>query len=144
MIRKLTKILVPIIIVASLLNSCSFLKEVTTFGKCEFRVTTLENPELAGIDISTINGFGDIGFPDMGIITASILRWVLPLDFTLNIEAKNPNPATAALNKLEYLAFIDDVEIAKGTLNQRIEIPANGGIEIIPLRFSIDLIEILK
>ncbi|MFC2112346.1 hypothetical protein ACFLTA_03685 [Bacteroidota bacterium] len=144
MIRKLRKNIVPIVLMASLLNSCSFLKEVTTLGKCEFRVTTLEDPRLAGVDISNINSFGDIPFTDMGIITASILKGLLPLDFTLNVEAKNPNPAMAALNKLEYIAFIDDVEIAAGILDKRIEIPANGGVAIIPLRLNTDLIDIMK
>ncbi len=144
MIRMLTKIIVPITMLVFLLHSCSFLKEITTLGKCEFRVTTLENPELAGVDISNIHGFSDINFVDMGIITASVMQGVLPLDFTLNLETKNPNPATAALNKLEYIAYIDDVQIASGTLNQRIEIPANGGVKTIPLRLHTDLIEILK
>lgn len=144
MIRMLTKIIVPITMLVFLLHSCSFLKEITTLGKCEFRVTTLENPELAGVDISNIHGFSDINFVNMGIITASVMQGVLPLDFTLNLETKNPNPATAALNKLEYIAYIDDVQIASGTLNQRIEIPANGGVKTIPLRLHTDLIEILK
>ena len=127
-----------------LLGSCSLLKEIATLGKCEFRVTTLENPELAGIDVSQVNSFGDINFTDMGIITASIVRGVLHLEFTLNIEARNPNPAMAAMNKLEYMAFIDDVQIASGALNQRVEIPPNGGIATIPMRLSTDVIDILK
>ena len=95
-----------------MLSSCSFLKEIATLGKCEFRVTTLENPTLAGIDVSDISSLGDFGFADMGILTASIMKGILPLDFTLNIEARNPNPATAAMNRLEYIALIDDVQIA--------------------------------
>ena len=127
-----------------MLSSCSFLKEIATLEKCEFRVTTLENPTLAGVDVSDINSFGDFGFADMGILTASIMKGVLPLDFTLNIEARNPNPATAAMNRLEYIALIDDVQIASGALDKRIEIPSSGGIATIPLRLTTDLIEILK
>ncbi len=144
MIQNLIKTGLMSLLIGAMVGSCSFLKEVTTLGKCEFRTTTLENPELVGVDVSRINSFSDIGFADMGIITASIMKGVLPLSFTLNIEAKNPNPATAALNKLEYIAFIDDVQIASGELNQRVQIPANGGIATIPLRLNTDLIEILK
>lgn len=144
MIRNIIKVLPVLILVSSLLNSCSFLKEISTLGKCEFRMTTLEYPDLVGVDISQIHNFSDLNFIDMGIISASILKGELPLSFTLNVEARNPNPATAALNSLEYIAFIDDVEVASGEMNQRIEIPANGGIAIIPLRLQTDLIEILK
>ena len=48
------------------------------------------------------------------------------------------------MNRLEYITLIDDVEIATGTLNRRIEIPANGGVSIIPLQLGTDLLEILQ
>jgi LEA14-like dessication related protein len=138
-------IFIPMILLAAISeNSCNFLKEISTLGKCEFRVTTLEDPEIAGVDISNIRSFTDLNFVDMGIISSSFLIGDLPLSFTLNVEVRNPNPAMAALNGLEYLAFIDDVEVARGQLDRRIEIPANGGITTIPLRLSTDLIDILK
>jgi LEA14-like dessication related protein len=125
-------------------KSCNILKEITTLGKCEFRMTTLEDPEIAGVDVSQIRSMSDINFVDMGIISASILRGDLPLSFTLNVEVRNPNPAMAALNRLEYMAFIDDVQVAEGSLDKRIEIPSNGGISTIPLHLRTDLIDILK
>ncbi len=133
-----------VFILFSLLSSCSFLKDMATLGKCEFRMTTLQDPELAGVDISRIHNFSDLNFVDIGIISASIMKGEMPLSFTLNVEARNPNPASATLSKLEYIAFIDDVEVASGALNKRIEIPANGGVASIPLRLQTDLIEILK
>jgi LEA14-like dessication related protein len=144
MVRNLSKIIILATILIPTLHSCSFLKEVTAFGKCEFRTTTLEDPELAGVDVSRIQSFGDIGITDMAAITTAIMRGYLPLSFTLNLEARNPNPATAAMNRLEYLAFIDDVQVASGSLNDRIEIPANGGVTTIPLQLQTDLIEVLS
>ena len=107
-------------------------------------MTTLDDPEIAGVDVSQIRSFTDLSFVDMGIISASFLKGDLPLSFTLNVEVRNPNPATAALNGLEYLAFIDDVEVASGQLDRRVEIPANGGVTSIPLRLNTDLIDIMK
>lgn len=127
-----------------MMSSCSFLKEMTALKKCEFRVTTLENPELAGVDVSHVYSFSDISIADMGIISVSIMKGKLPLNFTLNIEARNPNPVMAALNRIEYIAFIDDAQVASGEMEQRIEIPANGGLTTIPLNLNTDLIEILK
>ncbi|MCK5463033.1 MAG: hypothetical protein KAI95_08445 [Bacteroidales bacterium] len=147
MIKNISRvsIIIPMILLAAISeNSCNFLKEISTLGKCEFRVTTLEDPEIAGVDVSQIRSFTDLSFVDMGIISASMLKGDLPLSFTLNVEARNPNPAMAALNSLEYLAFIDDVEVARGNLDRRIEIPANGGVTTIPLRLNTDLIDILK
>jgi LEA14-like dessication related protein len=147
MIKNISRlsVFIPMILLAAIsMNSCNFLKEITTLGKCEFRMTTLENPEIAGVDVSKIRSFTDLNFVDMGIISSSFLKGDLPLSFTLNVEVRNPNPAMAALNSLEYLAFIDDVEVARGNLDRRIEIPANGGVTSIPLRLNTDLIDILK
>lgn len=144
MTGKILKTVTVLLFVSFTFNSCSFLKEMAALGKCEFRLTTLENPELAGIDVSQVRSYSDIGLTDLAILTSSIIRGELPLSFTLNVESRNPNPATAALNKLEYLAFIDDVQVASGALTRRIEIPANGGITNIPLYLETDLIDILE
>jgi len=147
MIKKILRnyIIIPMIILAAISqNSCNFLKEMSTLGKCEFRLTTLVDPEIAGVDVSQIRSFTDMSLVDMGIISASFLKGTLPLSFTLNVEVRNPNPAMAALNRLEYLAFIDDVEVASGQLDRRIEIPANGVVTTIPLRLNTDLINIMK
>ncbi len=143
MMQRRTKSFFLLLLIPCILSSCSFLKEMATLGKCEFRMTTLEDPELAGIDIDRVRSFSDLGLTDMGIITASIVKGELPLAFTLNIEARNPNPATAAMNKLEYMAFIDDVQVASGAMDRRVEIPPGGGIATIPLRLNTDLIDIL-
>jgi LEA14-like dessication related protein len=147
MIKNISRlsIFIPVIFLAAIAeNSCNFLKEIAALGKCEFRVATLEDPEIAGVDVSQIRSFNDLNLVEMGIISASILKGDLPLSFTLNVEVRNPNPAMAAMNRLEYLAFIDDVEVARGQLDRRIEIPANGGVSIVPLRLGTDLIDILK
>lgn len=143
MMQRRTKSFFLMLLIPCILSSCSFLKEMAALGKCEFRMTTLEDPELAGIDIDRVRSFSDLGLTDMGIITASIVKGELPLAFTLNIEARNPNPATAAMNKLEYMAFIDDVQVASGAMDRRVEIPPGGGIATIPLRLNTDLIDIL-
>jgi LEA14-like dessication related protein len=147
MIKNISRIyiILPMIMLAAISqNSCNFLKEISTLGKCEFRLATLEDPEMAGVDVSQIRSFTDLSLVDMGMISASFLKGALPLSYTLNVEVRNPNPAMAALNGLEYLAFIDDVEVASGQLDRRIEIPANGGVTTIPLRLSTDLMDIMK
>ena len=135
---------VYVLVLFTFIQCCSFLKEISTLGKCEFRMGTLEQPFIAGIDVSKIHNFTDLTLMDVGIVGASVMRGELPLSFTLNVEARNPNPATAALNRLEYMVYIDDVEVAKGSLDQRVEIAANGGIVNIPLRLSTDLVRILN
>jgi hypothetical protein len=125
-------------------QSCDVLKEVVSFSKCEFRVTTLEKPRLAGIDISSKNKLSDFRLTDAAKLTQAFLAGRLPLTFTLNVEAKNPNPTTAAISRLDWIAYIDDVKVVEGTTDKRIVIPANNGVKEIPLYISTDLRDLLS
>jgi len=67
-----------------------------------------------------------------------------PLNFTLNVEVKNPNPGTAGLTKLDWILFIDDIQMVSGVNEQRVQIPGNGGTGTIPLTIGVNLKEVLK
>jgi len=126
------------------LCSCSYLKELSALKECEFRMGTLENPVLAGVDLSKIVSVKDYSIEQTGKITKSILQGTLPLSFILNVEAKNPNQKNASLNRLEYQAFIDNTRIAAGSVDEHIVIPAGGGIATIPLKVETDILDLLK
>ena len=139
--RKFTWI--ALILTIPILSGCKSLKEIKTFAKCDFRMVSLTNPKIAGVGITGKNSFKDLNFLDGAKLTKSLLSGRLPLNFTLNVEAKNPNPTTAAMNSMEWIAFIDGVEIARGNNQQRVEIPSNGGKSTIPLNISTDLKSLL-
>jgi len=124
--------------------SCTYLKELTTLKDCEFRMRTLENPVLAGVDISGIFNLKDFSIEQTGKITKSILLGTLPLSFILNVEVKNPNQKNASLNRLEYLAFIDTVQIASGAMEEHVVIPSGGGIATIPVKVETDILDLVK
>lgn len=124
--------------------SCRTLKELRTLSNCEFRLSAIENPSLAGVSIFDKRRFSDLNLRDAGKIITSLTKGELPLIFTLNVEVKNPNPKLAALNQLEWIAFIDDIEIFSGTMAERVEIPPYNGISPIPLNIKTDLMEVLS
>ena len=124
--------------------SCTYLKELTTLKDCEFRMGTLDNPVLAGVDISGIFNLKDFSIEQTGKITKSILLGTLPLSFILNVEVKNPNQKNASLNRLEYLAFIDTVKIASGAMEEHVVIPSGGGIATIPVKVETDILDLVK
>jgi LEA14-like dessication related protein len=126
------------------LYSCSYLKELSALKDCEFRVGTMENPILAGVDISKIVTTKDYSIDQTAKITRSILQGTLPLSFILNVEVKNPNQKAASLNRLEYLTYIDDVQIASGAMEEHVVIPPDGGIANIPLKVETDVLDLLK
>jgi hypothetical protein len=125
-----------------ILSSCEVAKQVQQMGmlaKCEFRLTTVENYNLAGVNIQHIQKLNDLNFIDAARISAAMTGKELPLTFTLNVEARNPNATVASMQRVDWILLIDDIEMASGTNNQQIIIPANQGSVLIPLQISTDL-----
>ena len=76
---------------------------------------------------------------DIGKLTYAFSESKFLLKFNLDIEVKNPNPVVAAMNKLDWILFIDDIEIAAGISEDRIEVKPNNGLAIYPIAISSNL-----
>ena len=140
---KQIKIILVLLILTFVVGCCQY-KELKTFTKCEFKLDRVENLKLAGVDIQNVKKLTDLHFLKAGKITSATLQGKLPLEFTVFIKAKNPNSKNAAINKLEWIAFIDDVELLNGVMEKRIEISADGGTADIPLEVRTDLKEVFS
>ena len=138
--RKLLILTLVIILVPG----CALLTELTALTKCEFSFHSAQDPSVCGVDVSTKRSFSDFRFVDGQIIAANILKATLPFTITANVEVKNPGTMTAAVNAIEWIAFIDDVQVAQGVVNERIEVAPSGGRSIIPVIIRTDLFDYLE
>jgi hypothetical protein len=75
----------------------------------------------------------------------------LPVSFTLNIEAKNPNDGTggyaktdATVNSMPWRLLIDDKETITGNISSPVTVPGTGELALIPIQIDIDLIQVIK
>ncbi len=140
---RTSKILLSIsfIILASL-TSCDVLQQVSkmsNLAKCEFRLESVQHLRLAGINVQNVKGMSDLNLFDAGKLAAAVASQKLLLDFTLNIEAKNPNSAEAGMSHIEWILLIDDAEMTRGVFDKPVTIPANNGSAIIPVQMQFDL-----
>lgn len=131
-----------LIIVISI-SSCAILSEFTALTKCEFRFQSAEKPTISGIDVMTKKSITDFSFMDGQMVVANILRGTLPFAITANVEVKNPGVTTAAVNEIEWIAFIDDIRISDGVIASRVEI-LPGATSAVPIRIQTDLFEYLE
>jgi LEA14-like dessication related protein len=138
------KALIINIIIVIILTSCSAIKELISFSRCEFRIKNIDRIRLAGVNIEGKSSINDFKITDLAMFTQHTLRGTLPLDMVLNIEARNPNQQSAAINRVEWIAYIDDQEMMTGYVDERIVIPAKNGTGIIPLQIRFDMTKILK
>lgn len=119
-------------------------QRATNLGKCDFRVLSAENINLAGINIQNSSSIKNLNLMDAANIMAAMGRSTFPLSLQLNFEARNPNNTAAGLNKMEWILFIDDIQMTSGTVDKAFTIPPNNGIAIIPIQVDMDLKPVLK
>ena len=135
------------VFIAIVLMSCSVMRqasELQTFTKCEFRLKTVEDIRLADVDVQKISKMSELSISDFIKLTISIATGDFSLNFILNVEVKNPNTSKAALNKLDWILYIDDIEMTHGLLEQRTEIAPDGGISAMPLKIGVNLYDVLS
>lgn len=108
--------------------------------KCEYNYKSISNLTLSGMNLS--NGINVTSIPKVvGILNGSTSS--IPLDFTLNLDVKNPNATAAALSGLQYIISIDDVQFTTGRVNQSLNI-AGGASQTLPINIGVDLATLMQ
>jgi hypothetical protein len=118
-------------------------QQVTNLASCDFRIQSVENVNLSGVELQNINSVSDLNISDVALILAGFASPTFPLSLQLNIEGRNPNSKDAGLNRLEWILFIDDIQMTSGILDKPVTIPASGAA-IIPVAVGLDLKQVLS
>ena len=100
-------------------------EEGQNFKNCEFKLQSIEQATLGGVDVTNIRSAADLSTGDKARILAAYATGSLPLNMRVNLQVTNPNAELAALNALDYKILVDGNEIATGATTERIEVPAN-------------------
>ncbi|MDX2301332.1 MAG: hypothetical protein NW226_00975 [Microscillaceae bacterium] len=122
-----------------MLNSCQTIRELKAFAKSEFRIKEINTLNLGEIDLLRINSFSDLNLSDAAKLGLAFKSGALPLNITFNIEVRNPNDQLAAMEKLDWILEVDQTDFVNGTTNERVEVPANGGLANFPISTSFDV-----
>ncbi len=127
-----------------LTGSCRTVRELKALAKCEFRIGSVKGVTLAGIDVQNIRSYQDLNFGQVTRVTTAYMGGNLPLQAVLNVQVRNPNEQVAALNRLEWIALFDNLELVRGNVDSRVVIPPNGGVSTLPIRMSCNVRDVLK
>lgn len=128
------------------LSQCGISEQVQqakAFKDADIRLASIDQATVAGVDVAKIRQPSDLSTLDRARIAAAYASGNLPLRMRVNLEIRNPNDETAALNELDYIALIDGKQVATGRTTERIEVAPNGGVAIAPLTLESNLREAL-
>ena len=131
---------------AVLLTACDVLKQVEgmqMLSKCEFRINTISDIQLAGVNVSNIRKIADVNPLDALLITNAWMNDQLTLKFNLNLQVKNPNSQPASMNRMDWILFIDDKQMLDGAVNERF-VTGAGETGNLPVMINFNLAEVLK
>lgn len=141
-----------IILLVSLTGfSCSVYETFVNIARLKFKLGETNNFLLCGVKISDKSKLSDFKAMELLQISSSFAKGSLPVSFTLNIEAKNPNTGNggyrrtnASINSFPWRLLIDDKETISGNISSPVSVPGTGETEIFPLQINMDLIPFFK
>lgn len=124
------------------LSGCATLQQLAALRNVEFSLDRLSNVELAGIDLSRVRSFSDLGYADVARLTLAVTRNELPLDFQLHLLAENPadNTTTARLVQMDWTLLLQDRETLSGVFEGDVRLPPGQPTDL-PIAMSLDLLE---
>lgn len=131
---KLALLAVPV-----LFSQCGVNRQVQqakTLSKSQYAVQSADSISIAGYDIQEfkdIRKLDDVNPLKYPRVAAGLLRKDVPFKASINLEITNPTNDIAAINQFDYRLLLAGNELATGVVQQRIEVPANGGKVIVPI-----------
>ena len=126
-----------------------FLLVIGEFGCSAYE--TIVNLELAGIPLKNKLSINDFSTLETMKLSTAFVRNTLPLTFTINVDAKNPNDGTggyprtnATIVSFPWRLFLDDKQTVTGNIGSEVAVPGSGETTKIPLKVTIDLVQFFK
>lgn len=138
--RKTLALLV--LAVLPLVGSCATLQQFAALSQVDFALAGVENIELAGVDITGVRSYEDLGLADAARITAAAALGQLPLSMDLVLRGENPrsNSTSARLTQLDWTLYLRDTETIAGVMEREVLFEPGEPTDF-PLGVELDLYE---
>ena len=130
------KKIIALFSLALIMFSCDVAKTLAgaySLTQCKYDFNSISHLSLGGVSFDSNNLVSSAL-----AVTTLFTKSTLPLNFTLNLDVKNPGTQAALLNGLQYILEIDGIQMSTGALDNRLQV-APGGTGVLPLNLSFDL-----
>lgn len=133
---------VALLAAALTVGGCATIAGLVALRLVEFAIDRAIGGRLAGVDLSRVRSFSDLGPLDVTRLGAAVARGEVPLEFTTVVAATNPsdNPSPAQLVRLDWTLFLEDRETVSGVFNDARTIQPGQTVDL-PIQIRLDLVE---
>jgi hypothetical protein len=132
-------------------TGCSAYETIINLSRLKFKIDSIDNVELAGIPLKNKLSINDFSTLETLKLSTAFVRNALPLTFTINVDAKNPNDGTggysrtnATIVSFPWKLFLDDKQTVAGDISSEVNVPGTGETTKIPLKVTLDLVQFFK
>lgn len=129
-----------VVICCFFLSGCQTLQGLKALTDVKFAIDRVSDIQLAGVNLTGISSYEDVGALDALNLGRAVLAKDLPLDFNLHLEAENPaeNQVTARLVKMDWTLLLDDRETISGVFDQTVALePGNPTNLALPIHLDL-------
>jgi hypothetical protein len=131
--------------------SCSVYQTIVNLSRLQFKLGDVNGFSLNGVSLSNKSKLSDFNAIELLKISQAVANGTLPVSFTLNVQAKNPNDGTggysntnATIRDFPWRLLINDKETISGGLGNPVTVPGTGEISNIPLTMNLDLVKFFQ
>ncbi len=142
------KIIVSLLLTALIFGGCGMYKSIMNLSKLKFKLDSVNNFKISGIAVNGKSQLSDFNPLDLVKLTSQVAQGNLPVSFTLNVLAKNPNaesigttPTDIKIVSFPWKLFIDDKETISGNISSPVIVPGGNKTSVIPLNIGMNLME---
>lgn len=142
---KLKKTLI-ILFVTMGLTSCELLNQAAqtiNFASCKFNFNSVDNIQMLGFNLSKGMSKTDLNITQLASLTNALINKRLPVTFNVNVGVENPNSIAASMAKMDYIISLNGKEVVSTTLNNSINVPANGS-SVVSIPITTDLFQLFS
>ena len=135
-----------LIFIALVGAGCGFnqqINQLKALEHCKYHITSADSIFLANTDVSRMINTDGFNLESAPGLAFAFLQRRVPLKAKINLQITNPGRSTAGINEFEYVVMIKEQEITKGSIDQKITIPANGGVTVVPITIDQNIYPLL-
>lgn len=142
-IHRIPAALLAVLVVS--VSSCATLGQIRALEHVDFSIAGVSQVRLAGVDLSSVRGFGDLSLADGAILANAVRQGELPLAMEIRVLAQNPadNLVDARIVNMDWTLLLEDRETVSGEFVGETVLP-RGEATVLPVTVSLNLVDFFE